>query len=592
MQTVVVDTEVYKDYFVVMFKNIKTGNVKAYEFHDNQPLDINSVKTIISTYCTIGFNSRNYDLPIIYLALAGAKNGKIKAASDDIIVKGLKYCHIEEKYKFKISKDINHIDLIEVAPGKASLKAYGGRIHAKKLQDLPIDPSASISPEDRETLKLYCANDLDLTQSLHDSLLPQIQLREKMGKEYGQDLRSKSDAQLAEAVIKSQVYKLTGDMPMRPVIQEGTEYKYRAPNFIFFKGEYLKNILEDIKEAIFIVGKQGKITLPVSLDKIISIGKSEYKMGIGGLHSCEKSIAHIPQEGEIIIDRDVAGYYPAIILKCGLYPEHMGEDFLTVYNSIVRRRLEAKRIGDKVTSDSLKICVNGSYGKLGSMWSCLYAPDLMIQTTITGQLALLMLIEALEEHGIDVISANTDGVVFKTRDEELATVIIKWWEEKTGFQTEETTYKGLYSKDVNNFIALKNDGGVKLKGQYALPSFMKNPANEISTESVVSFLSNGKDIEKTIKDCTDIRKFIALRSVKGGAVKDGVYLGKTVRWYYSTSTTGTINYKLNGYIVARTKGAKPIMELPENFPDDVDYNWYIAEAQSVLADIGYEDKHA
>ncbi|KKS65278.1 MAG: hypothetical protein UV34_C0020G0001, partial [Parcubacteria group bacterium GW2011_GWB1_42_6] len=35
----------------------------------------------------------------------------------------------------------------------------------------------------------------------------------------------------------------------------------------------------------------------------------------------------------------------------------------------------------------------------------------MIQVTITGQLALLMLIERLELCGVPVISANTDGLV-------------------------------------------------------------------------------------------------------------------------------------------------------------------------------------
>ena len=41
---------------------------------------------------------------------------------------------------------------------------------------------------------------------------------------------------------------------------------------------------------------------------------------------------------------------------------------------------------------SKKIQINGSFGKLGSKYSLLYAPDLLLQTTITGQLALLMLI--------------------------------------------------------------------------------------------------------------------------------------------------------------------------------------------------------
>jgi len=38
--------------------------------------------------------------------------------------------------------------------------------------------------------------------------------------------------------------------------------------------------------------------------------------------------------------------------------------------------------------------------------------------------------------------------------------------------------------------------------------------------------------------------------------------------------------------VARSDGAQALMELPEQFPSDVDFDWYIAEAQTILKDIG------
>src|SRR5690625_2631930 len=83
----------------------------------------------------------------------------------------------------------------------------------------------------------------------------------------------------------------------------------------------------------------------------------------------------------------------------------------------------------KTQSDTLKISVNGSFGKLGSKYSALYAPDLLIQTTLTGQLALLMLIERMELAGISVRSANTDGIVCQFRRElehEMEQVAFDW----------------------------------------------------------------------------------------------------------------------------------------------------------------------
>ncbi|MDE5458240.1 hypothetical protein GWE18_36630 [Bradyrhizobium sp. CSA112] len=73
-------------------------------------------------------------------------------------------------------------------------------------------------------------------------------------------------------------------------------------------------------------------------------------------------------------------------------------------------------------------------------------------------------------------------------------------------------------------------------------------------------------------------------------MKDGKYLGKVIRWYYSTDASGSINYKLNGNKVARSDGAKPLMELPDALPNDVDYDWYIREAESILIDIGYRSE--
>ena len=149
-------------------------------------------------------------------------------------------------------------------------------------------------------------------------------------------------------------------------------------------------------------------------------------------------------------------------------------------------------IVDKTTADSLKITVNGSFGKLGSPYSVLFSPDLMLRVTVTGQLSLLMLIEEFEYEGIPVISANTDGVVLKCPREKLSAMkkVIEWWEGETGFETEESIYDAIYSRDVNNYIAIGN-GKVKTKGAYAESGWQKNPTNRICVDSVIEFLTEG-----------------------------------------------------------------------------------------------------
>ncbi len=134
--------------------------------------------------------------------------------------------------------------------------------------------------------------------------------------------------------------------------------------------------------------------------------------------------------------------------------------------------------------------------------------------------------------------------------------------------------------------------GCKTKGAYcergsALNSRLsKNPESLICVDAVLSYLVGGVSVEKTIKNCRDFKRFISVRNVKGGGEKNGKYLGKVVRWYYAKNEAGYIAYVLSGNKVAKTDGAKPAMDLPEAFPEDIDYNWYIKEALEMLEDCG------
>jgi len=585
------DTEIYRDYFLVQFLNIATGNVTSFELYDDHPLDIDKVRSIISKHTIISFNGLNFDIPILTYALKGATTQQLKECCDYIIVKNMKPWHCESKFGFKISQKLDHIDLFEVAVGKGSLKAYGGKMHSHKIQDLPIRPEDSILPEQRPLMREYCANDLQTTFDLYNQVKPQIELRDQLGKLYGVDLRSKSDAQMAEAVIKHEIEKLTGNKVEKPSGVPDS-FRYDVPRFISFESDILKSVLNIIRTAEFVVIDSGKVIIPKDISELnIKLSNSTYKMGIGGLHSTESSVSYKAQDGWVLSDRDVASYYPAIILQNRLYPESLGKQFLKVYKGLVDRRIAAKNSGDKVTADCLKICVNGSFGKFGSKYSILYSPKLLLQTTLTGQLALLMLIEMLELDGISVVSANTDGIViyFHEKDNEKVNNIVASWEMITGFDTEETHYTAIYMANVNNYIAIK-EKGYKLKGSLAPPVPVANswpsPHNQICVDAILKFLIEGIDIAKTISDCKDIKKFVTTRSVTGGAVKDGEYLGRVVRFYYSLLGFGTINYKVNGNTVPRSEGAMPLMTLPDTLPDDIDYGWYVAEAYKILEEIG------
>jgi DNA polymerase elongation subunit (family B) len=588
---VFIDVECYKDYFLFCAKNSKSGKITKIPMHSDCVLNKTLLREILKVEL-ISFNGNKYDLPIISGALAGWDCQKLHDLSNQIILSDKPTYQILKDKDLKVG-NYNHIDLIEVAIGVASLKIYGGRLHTQKMQDLPIDPQSSILPEQREILELYCQNDLELTELLYKKLIPQIDLRREMKATYGMDLRSKSDAQIAETIIKSELNTLTNKTYTPKQYEEGFTFNYKDPSIISFTNPELLNIYTQLLDQDFTLSAKGSVQMPVWLARQkITIGTTVYKMGIGGLHSCEKSQLVKASSSYLISDFDVTSFYPSIILQQELYPENMGKNFLTLYQSIVDRRVTAKRDKNTVEADVLKIVLNGSYGKFGSRFSALYSPELLLQTTITGQLSLLMLIEVLEENNIQVVSANTDGIVtkYQAEDSELVQKLLAEWTLKTTYNLEQTDYRVIASRDVNNYLAVKTDGKTKGKGCFADPSLSKNPDGQIIYEAVIAKIASGKPISQTIKKCTDITKFVTVRTVTGGAVWQERYLGKAIRFYHTSTAElqeATINYAKNGNKVPNSLGCRPLMDLPDTFPDDVDHNYYIDKANELLKGVGY-----
>ena len=588
----IIDTEIYSDYFLVSALNIETGKITHIEAFDGKPINQKRLHTLMTEYVTMSFNGNHFDLPLIAAALKphSYSVAQLKKLADTIIKSTESIWRILKAYELRVP-DWDHIDLIEVAPGQSSLKIYGGRLNAPKMQDLPIEPDASISPEQRQIVREYCENDLHTTHLLYKALKPQIDLRVDMGTQYGMDFRSLSDAQIAEKLITHELQKITGKEYRKPEVKDGFAFKYRDPKIITFQTQDLQERFDRLLAERWQLGPNGSVQMPAWLkESRIKIGQAEYQMGIGGLHSCEQRQCIRADGGMVLADYDVASYYPSIIMQQQLAPNAFGKPFLTLYQSLIRRRLEAKRSGDKVTADTLKITLNGSFGKFGSKYSTLYAPELLIQTTITGQLALLMLIERLETAGVRVVSANTDGIVVYHSETQFDAVdeITFDWMLDTSYQLERTAYSVIASRDVNNYVAVRTDGRIKGKGIFAPASLAKNPDGQIIYTAVAQHIAKGTPIEDTIHGCTDLSQFVTIRRVQGGAVWRHERLGKAVRFYHSTAVPPDecIHYATNSNRVPNSGGARPAMELGA-FPNDVNHAVYIKAAQELLQEVGH-----
>lgn len=644
----VLDSECFPNYWNIGFKQLSTGKKVVLEKYDGKELDIKRLAKILFNHRVYTYNGLNYDVPMIILAMSGASNATLKKANDLIIperdsgIDGLKPWEFMDEFNLKYPDFLDHIDLMPMAPSAAqkfSLKKYAGTMHSHTMRDLPYTPDQWLQSNEIVEVRSYLGNDLNVTHDLREEVRLALNLRAEISAEYNLDFRSKSDAQCGEAIMKLLVERETGRKIYKPKIAPGA-FKYVAPDYIKFETPAMQQMLERLLREDFRVRGDGYVTLPAMFSEKktrdldddndeyeggaeIHIGDGVYKMGIGGLHSNhDVKVSYVEDDDTEIQDNDVTSYYPWLIIRSGQEPDNMRGYFTKIFTKLVLERVAAKtkagiakRNGDKEQekfwkqrAEGLKIFINGLFGKTGSPWSVVYAPKMMIQTTVTGQLSILMLIEQFHLHGWKVISANTDGFVtlVPKKDRGIYRSVIFDWEMRSGLDTEETPYKSYHARDVNNYVAFEKlrdkDGNfngevkAKRKGAYALsgrgqPAAMglkKTPHMEISADAAVEFLKDGSRIEGTVRNCQDIRKFVSVRQVAGGGQKDGVFIGKVVRYFYSDDSPGPILTMNKGHRVSNSEGAEGLMTLPEELPRNIDYEKYEREAYAILHDMGMD----
>jgi hypothetical protein len=589
----IADVESFPNYYLAGFKHIQSRKYIRLE-NDFNPF---MLSWMLNSYRTIGFNSNTFDLVVLWASYINRDPTFLKNIADALIRHGKRKEEVEKEFGFKCYKlqPRQHIDLFNVCPLKGSLKLYGARLHSPRIQDLPFADNKDLEDWQIPIVQEYNCNDLDVTEQIFKFCKERLELRESISIEYNLDLMSKSDAQMAEAVISQEVSKLNGRYVTRPTIEAGTTFKYRCPQFLSFATPQMQELFEKIKKINFVIGETGKVEAPEELKAPVKIGDNYYQLGIGGLHSCEKSIGYEANDEYDFEDTDVVSYYPRAIDVLELFPIAMGPNFLTVYRGFRHQRVEAKRLKNFTKDKGLKIFLNGTSGKFSDFWSKMYSPELTIHLNLTGQLSILMYVEMLECNGIRVISANTDGVVvyYKKSQREQLNYWHDYWQKLTGFEFEYTKYQKYYCRDVNGYFAVKENGEVKVKGSWSEVGSQSgtqldnNPNMLICSDAIKAFLSKQTPIEETIKQCRDITRFVVVRNVKGGAHFRNEYLGRVVRWYYSNKSYDSIHYVTNNNRVAETENCMPCMDLPTQIPDDLDYQRYINETKNILYDIGY-----
>ena len=135
---VTLDIECVKNYLLVMFRKVSTGDVLYFEKFNDSELNVKNILHLLNTYTIVTFNGNYYDAIIVEAAVAGLGNAAIYKVSQMIIEEKLQPWQVRKQVGIA-ALQLDHIDIMGVAPLTASLKMYAGRIHIKEMMDMPIN---------------------------------------------------------------------------------------------------------------------------------------------------------------------------------------------------------------------------------------------------------------------------------------------------------------------------------------------------------------------------------------------------------------------------------------------------------------------
>ena len=289
-------------------------------------------------------------------------------------------------------------------------------------------------------------------------------------------------------------------------------------------------------------------------------------------------------------------------------PAHINESsFVKLISWLRETRVQAKHSKeayiDGIPKDTLaqvlKIVINSIYGKLGFERGDICDRLAVLKVTINGQLLLLKLCEELELNGIEVYSANTDGIVVKVykNKKTLYDTIINQWQTDTKLGLDSEEYKCYINRDINNYIVEEINGKVSYKGamnpkMYAV-DLTKGYSMPVVAQAVSDYFLDNKPILESLYECTNILDFCITQNVGHQFHVEYTINGNTntlqrnVR-YYVSNNGGILEKVHNGTNARSGLCAGSQVNILNTLDDkrielrDINYSYYYNEALKII----------
>lgn len=332
----------------------------------------------------------------------------------------------------------------------------------------------------------------------------------------------------------------------------------------------------------------------------VVINGFRFDFGTGGIHGSIESKIVKARGKWIIRDYDVASMYPNIAIANRVYPLHLTDKFCDIYQDVYEQR----KSFPKGTPENavMKLALNGVYGDSNNEFSPFYDPQYTMTITINGQLSLCLLAERLLEiDKLKLIQVNTDGVtaIFDEADEPKVKQILKNWETTTGLELETAEYSSMLIRDVNNYLAIYTNAKVKRKGayQYEGLGWHQNQGGLVIPMAAEAAMLNGTSVEEFVKNHKNKWDFLLRTKVPRSSklilvMEDGTEVAQQNICRYYPSTSGGKLVKLMPSLDGSGEDRRLSIDKEwnvktcnnvDNFSwEDVDYNYYITEANKLI----------
>lgn len=472
----------------------------------------------------VGYNNLGYDYPVQHSILNNIMyitNADIYKKGDSIINAGdeNRFAHmVWEKDWIVPQLDLYKIHHFDNQAKRTSLKTLEFNMRMENIEDLPFTPGTYLTDSQIDTLRQYLIHDLKATLMFYKHSKKLIDFRRELSAKYGRNFMNHNDTKIGKDYFIMELEKSgiqcfePGSRKPRQTHRPSIALNSVIFPYVRFEQPEFNRVLNWLRQQV-ITETKGVFT-----DLSADINGFSFDFGTGGIHGSIESQTIRSTENYVIIDLDVASFYPNLAISNELYPAHLGKQFCTIYKNVYDMRSSYPK--GTPENAMLKLALNGVYGDSNNVYSPFYDPAYTMAITINGQLLLCMLAEELLKiPGLSMIQANTDGLtvyvprVFTGQVEQVRHA----WEKLTRLQLEEAIYDVMFIRDVNNYIAVYEGGKkVKRKGAYCHSvdlGWHQNHSMQVVAKAAEAALVHNKDIRDFITSHEDIHDFMLVTKV-------------------------------------------------------------------------------